>query len=187
MLEELIERWGYLAVGIGVFLEGETVLIAAGTLCHRGLLSPPLVWTAGFAGSVAWSQFWFRTGKRFGLLGLQRRPDWHARAVQLERWMTRHASLFVIGFRFVAGMGTVSPTFLGATGYPLHRFIAFDSLGAALWTIVFGSIGWAIAAGLTGLVGPTALVSELLAIAVTASCGLWLMLRLLRRRTASSE
>ena len=41
-LEELIVRWGYLAIGFGVFLEGESVVILGGALAHRGLLSLPL-------------------------------------------------------------------------------------------------------------------------------------------------
>ncbi|MDB4986854.1 MAG: hypothetical protein JWN04_2032, partial [Myxococcaceae bacterium] len=30
MLASLVLRWGYLAVGVGTMLEGETVLLAAG-------------------------------------------------------------------------------------------------------------------------------------------------------------
>jgi membrane protein DedA with SNARE-associated domain len=50
-VESLIEEYGYIAVFVGAFLEGETVLVLAGFAAHRGHLDLPRVITmAMFAG-----------------------------------------------------------------------------------------------------------------------------------------
>ena len=46
----------YVVVALGVALEGETALVAAGALAHRGDLSLPLVMLAAFIGSVSADQ-----------------------------------------------------------------------------------------------------------------------------------
>ena len=50
MLQELVSRWGYLAIAIATFIEGEVVLIWAGALAHQGMLSLPLVALAATVG-----------------------------------------------------------------------------------------------------------------------------------------
>src|SRR5262245_557136 len=108
MLESLIIRWGYLAVGVGTFFEGEAILVLAGGLAHRGLLSLPLVVLAAFVGSVAGDQLWFQLGRRYGRALVARRPTWQARADTVQRRIDRHGGWFVFGFRFLYGIRTVT-------------------------------------------------------------------------------
>jgi membrane protein DedA with SNARE-associated domain len=147
MSDELIARWGYLAVAIGTFIEGEAVLIAAGALAQKQGLDLPLLVSFAAAGSIAWSQLWFHTGRRAARLAIGLRPSWQARRAPFERFLLRHGRLFVLGFRWVAGMGTVCPALLGASGYAWRSFVLLDSAGAALWAAVFVGVGWSVAAG----------------------------------------
>ena len=41
--ELLLQKFGYLAVFVGTFLEGETILVMAGFFAERGYLQIPLV------------------------------------------------------------------------------------------------------------------------------------------------
>lgn len=43
MIEQFVQTWGYAAVFAGTFLEGESVLIAAGFAAHRGMLDLAIV------------------------------------------------------------------------------------------------------------------------------------------------
>lgn len=191
MLDELIARWGYLAVGIGTFIEGETVLMAAGALARKGLLGLPLLLACAIAGSIAWSQLWFHTGRRAGSFALERRPQWRARAAELDRFMAQHGRSFVIAFRFVAGMGTVCPALLGASGYPARRYLLLDAIGAVVWSVAFTAIGWGLSAGLSKLLGRSTHVAEALTAAVTLGVVLWLAAKLSawsqRNRTRAVE
>jgi membrane protein DedA with SNARE-associated domain len=184
VFESLITDWGYAAIALGAFVEGETVLLAAGALAQRGLVSLPLVVLCGIAGSVGWSQLWFHLGRRFGRAALERRPAWQARSDDMQRWLTRYEHLFVLGFRFISGVGTAAPVLLGASGYHRRRFTALDTLGAGLWAAAFGSTGYGIGVGLRRLLGRGGGLLELVAVVVTvaATVGLGLRFALNRRR-----
>lgn len=57
--EELISTYGYVAVGIGTFQEGETILILGGFASHRGYLELPWVIACAFLGTLFGDRFYF--------------------------------------------------------------------------------------------------------------------------------
>ena len=68
-----VSHYGYVALFIGVFLEGETVLIAAGFAAHLGHLSLTWVILIAFAGSLTGDQFYFFLGRVRGKTFLRNR------------------------------------------------------------------------------------------------------------------
>jgi len=148
MIEHYIVRWGYAAIVVGTFFEGETVLVLGGAMAHRGLLSLPGVALSAFAGSLAGDQLWFLLGRRGGRLALAHRLRWQTQATRVNHWITRYGTTFVVGFRFIYGLRSVSPLILGASGYPPLRFLWLNIAGAALWAMCFSALGWGLSAGL---------------------------------------
>jgi membrane protein DedA with SNARE-associated domain len=148
--------------------------MAAGALARKGVLGVPLLLVYAVAGSVLWSQLWFHTGRGAGSIALRRRPKWQARAEEFERFMGRNGLLFLLGFRFVAGMGTVCPALLGASGYPARRYLVLDVIGAIVWASAFTATGWGLAAGLSKILGRNTHIPELLTAAATVGVILWL-------------
>lgn len=180
-MQELVAQWGYLGVVVGTFVGGETVLLAAGAIASKGLLSLPLVTLAAFAGSFAWGQFWYQTGRAFGRPFIGRRPVWRERARQGEERIGRYGDLFVIGSRFVAGMGLVAPLLLGAGRFPARRFVPLDVLGAAAWAAIIAGAGFGLGTGLSGLLGRSARWPELVVGAAMLGALFWCARRLPRR------
>jgi membrane protein DedA with SNARE-associated domain len=172
--EQIILRFGYVALGLGTFFEGETVVVAAGALAHRGLLSLPLVILVAFVGSVAGDQTWFHLGHRFGKPFIAKRPAWQARTAKVGLWLDRLGWFFVVAFRFIYGIRTVTPAYLGASGYPAGRFLVLNTIGAAVWAAIFGSAGYLVGAGLGALLHRATHVEEAIiaAIIVTVVAGL---------------
>jgi membrane protein DedA with SNARE-associated domain len=161
LLQLLTFNWRYVAIAAGTFVEGEAVLIAAGTLAQHGALSYSLVWLAGCVGSIAWSQCWFQIGRKLGTRVLERHPAWRASQPWLFRWSSRSDTVVVLFFRFVAGMGTFAPLFLGATGYAQRRYVRLDILAAALWALVFSAAGFGLSNELSQWLGRPIGVIEL--------------------------
>ena len=58
-LQSIIENYGYAAIFIGTFLEGETILILAGLAAHQGYLVLTWVILAAFLGSLCGDQLFF--------------------------------------------------------------------------------------------------------------------------------
>ncbi len=182
MLESLILRWGYLAVGLGTFFEGEAVVIIAGALAHRGLLSLPWVMGAAFAGAVAGDQVWFHVGRWLGKPLIERHHRLRARAGKAQAWLTRYGAVFVLGFRFVYGIRTATPMFLGASGYPTRLFLLLNTVGGACWAAVIAGVGWLLGASLASALGRKTHLVELLAAVGVALGVMWLVARLVQRR-----
>src|SRR5215467_8105120 len=101
MLESLIGRYGYLAILVGTFLEGETILVLGGFAAHRGLLELPGVMLSGFIGSLLSDQIFFYLGRRHGSAWLARRPKWRAGVERVRPIINRHATLLNLVFRFL--------------------------------------------------------------------------------------
>ncbi len=63
-LEILIRNYGYWAVLVGTFLEGETILVLGGLSAHLGYLKLPWVIAAAFCGTLPGDQLYFFLGRR---------------------------------------------------------------------------------------------------------------------------
>jgi membrane protein DedA with SNARE-associated domain len=177
-LEAFLLRWGYLAVGLGTFFEGETILIAAGALAHHGLLSLSWVMLSAFVGSLTGDQLWFVIGRRYGPPFIAKRPKLAARTEVVTGWLRKYGTAFVLGFRFLYGLRSVTPVLLGASRYAPRRFIVLNGVGAALWSVSFGYLGYGVGASLAALLARRGRIEELLLVAL----GVGLLVALLSRR-----
>jgi membrane protein DedA with SNARE-associated domain len=153
-IEQIVAQYGYTALIVGTFLEGETVLIAAGFAAHQGYLRLSWVILAAFAGSLAGDQLYFFLGRLKGRQFLQRRPAWQARIGRVERLVDRHATWIMLGFRFMYGLRTITPFVIGTVNISVGRFVLLNAAGALVWAIVIGCLGFAF-----GLVAETVLMN----------------------------
>lgn len=182
MFEELIRDWGYWAIGIGTFFEGETVLIAGGAMAHRGLLLLPGVILAAFVGCVCGDMVWFLGGRRFGRPYLQRNEKWRDRTARVEKWVHSYGAGFILCFRFIYGIRTVTPAVLGAMGYPVLKYAVLNVISGAIWAVAFGYIGFGLGAWLMSAIKRFGHVHELVALAIVFSFVGWTVWRRLKKR-----
>jgi membrane protein DedA with SNARE-associated domain len=178
MLEALLDQWGYLAIALGTFVEGEAVLLCAGALAHSGRLSLPLVILAATAGSLSWGQTWFWVGRKFGRAFIARRPSLRERTLRVELWLLRYGGWVVVGFRFIAGMAIVLPVLVAACGYRPRRFLFLDAVGAVIWASAFAAAGLGMGLSVEKILERPIGWSELVAIGVAGVLFVWLMTRL---------
>ena len=133
MLESLLNTYGYLAILLGTFLEGETIMILGGVAAHMGYLSLGWVITFGFLGTLLGDQLYFYLGRRHGGDFLARRPTWSARAQRVHRFIERYPVLLILGFRFLYGLRTVTPFVLGSSQVSYLQFTLLNLTGAGTW------------------------------------------------------
>ena len=141
-IEILIQKFGYLAICIGAFLEGETILIIGGFAAHRGYLMLPYVILAAFIGTLFGDQLFFFIGRFKGKQFLDRRLKWRSRVERAKRMMDRHHALVIIGFRFIYGIRTVTPFVLGMSNVKTWRFVFLNILSAIVWATGIGTAGY---------------------------------------------
>lgn len=143
MLEHLIQQYGYIAVFLGTFLEGETVLVLGGFAAHRGFLDIWFVILTAFLGSLAGDQTWFFIGRHKGMPFIERRPSWKGRSERVLDLLHRYHAPLLIGFRFLYGLRNPIPFVVGASGFSPWRFLVFNAIGAAIWAVAIGFAGYA--------------------------------------------
>lgn len=153
MLEDLLQQFGYPALVLGTFLEGEMSLLLAAYLALRGLLDLEMVMFGAFCGTFASDQLWYYLGRRHGQRLLARRPAWQALGDKALDQLRRYPDLWVLSFRFLYGMRTVMPLAIGLSGYSWRRYLLLDAIGAALWAGGLGLAAYQLGAALDVLLG----------------------------------
>jgi membrane protein DedA with SNARE-associated domain len=152
-LLHLIGRYGYLVVCFGVMLEsagvplpGETVLIAAGALVHRGVLGFGDALLFGILGAVVGDQIGYWVG-RFGGRPFVLRWGKYAfitpeRLERAERFFELHGGRAVFFARFIAGLRVFGALVAGISRMPWGKFALYNVLGGTAWATAAVSLGY---------------------------------------------
>jgi membrane protein DedA with SNARE-associated domain len=189
-LLHLIGRYGYLVVFFGVMLEsagvplpGETVLITAGVMVHRGVLSFGDALFFGILGAVIGDQIGYWVG-RFGGRPFALRWGRYAfitpeRLGRAEAFFARHGGSAVFLARFVAGLRVLGALVAGTTRMPWAKFALYNVLGGTVWATAAISLGYFLWASISLVEHWVGRVSLL----VVAALALALLLRWAYRRT----
>jgi len=185
-LEPLIEQYGYAAILIGTFFEGETILVIAGFLAHQGYLKIAGVTAAAFAGAMLGDQLFFHIGRWKGREFVASRPRLNRHSAKVEELLRRHQVWLILGFRFVYGLRTVTPFVLGASKVPAGLFLVLNSIGALAWAAAIGAAGYFFGTALEATLGHVK-EYELLAVGFLVGCALALStVHFLKRRRRST-
>ncbi len=188
-LLHLIGQYGYLVVFFGVMLEGagvplpgETVLIAAGVLIHRGVLDFEDTLFFGILGAVVGNQIGYWTG-RFGGRAFVLRWGRYAfitpeRLGHAEAFFARHGGSAIFLSRFVVGLRVFGALVAGTSRMPWVRFALYNVFGGIVWATAAVSLGyflWASISLVEHWVGRASLL-------LVAALALALLLRWVYRR-----
>jgi membrane protein DedA with SNARE-associated domain len=103
-LERIISQFGYPALIVGLLLEGETVLVLAAFMAHRGYLNLSLVILIGFVITFASDQFFFWLGRTKGNQFLEKKPAWKPNVERARSLLGHNTTVLFIGFRFMYGL-----------------------------------------------------------------------------------
>ena len=152
-LPGLIEHYGYAAILIGTFLEGETILVLAGLAAHQGYLVLTWVILAAFLGSLGGDQLFFYLGRKHSQAVLSRRPAWKQKVEKVHKLLNRFQTPMILGFRFLYGLRTVSPFVIGMGPVSFKKFILLNAAGALVWAVAVGSGGYLFGQALEIFIG----------------------------------
>ena len=141
-LTALLLKYGYIAVFLGTFLEGETILIMAGFAAHRGYLDLRWVVIVATVGSSLGDQIYFYLGTRYGWRILNRFPKLKPRAARVQVLLERYHLPLIPGIRFLYGLRMVGPLVIGMSSVSWLRFFVLNLLGATVWAVLISGLGY---------------------------------------------
>lgn len=151
-LEDLLARYGLLAVGLGAAIEGDLTLILAGVTAHLGYFPVPAAIAAGALGNFVSDCVWYAIGRRHSQRFRQSRLYRHA-GPTIQRLATKLGVWELIACRFVYGTKNASMVFWGLHDLPLRRFLPIDAISCAIGATVFGTLGYVLSGSASALIG----------------------------------
>ena len=186
--ESLLETYGYVAVFIGAFAEGETMLVLGGFAAQRGYLFLPGVILAALIGSLCADQLFFYLGRRHTQWVLDRFPLWKAHIERAHRLLERFRTPVLLGFRFMYGLRAILPFLFGMSSVSRKTFIILDVIAAIVWAVAVGTGGYLFGQTLEIILGDIRHY-ELIILGVVAIIGLllWALHRYLSRKRKAAR
>ncbi|TXC71758.1 DedA family protein [Sphingomonas ginsenosidivorax] len=183
-IESFITQYGLAAIFLGAGFEGETSVVTGGLLAHQHLL--PLVGTgvAAATGSFAADQLFFFIGRRYRDTARIRRMIEKPAFAKALGTLDRHPTAFILGFRFLYGLRTISPIAIGTSHVPARTFVALNAVSAIVWAVLFTGIGYLFGDQVLELLGGNKLVGIAILIGVVAA--IFVVLRLWTRYRAKA-
>jgi membrane-associated protein len=147
-LAALIEAAGYLGLFgivfaesgllIGFFLPGDSLLFTAGILAAQGFLNIIVVTAVCFLGAVLGDSFGYYFGKKTGPLIFKKDNSFFFHKDHIEKarlFYERHGGKTIILARFLPIIRTFAPILAGVGKMRYAVFLAYNIIGAVLWTI----------------------------------------------------
>ncbi len=138
----LLQVYKYWIVIGGALVEGEMVLILAGAAAQQGYMSLHFVIAMAFIGAVIHDHLLFILGRHWGKKIFNRFPTWQVRVDKITIMINRYDRLFIMGFRFVYGIRTITPLILGTTRMPFWRYSVLVTLSAFIWALIISYLGY---------------------------------------------
>ena len=141
-MEDLLAQFGYIAVFIGTFLEGETILALAGLAASNGYLTLTNVILVAIVGAFLGDQTCFFLGRRYGNRILGRFPTLAAKAPRVQNLLRRWDAPAVMLLRFCYGLRIAGPIIIGSSGISAWRLAFFNFIGTLIWAPIVATIGY---------------------------------------------
>jgi membrane protein DedA with SNARE-associated domain len=186
-LAALVQSYGYLAVFIGAFLEGETIVALGGFAAFRGHLELWIVIVVALVAGFLGDQFYFFLGRYKGQDLLAKRPEWQARAHRFDELLARYHTPLIVAIRFMYGFRIIGPVMLGMGRVESWKFVVFNFIGACIWAPLIAGLGFLFGQAIEALMKDIKQFEIGAAILVAISIGTWLIWRHRQRKKEKAK
>ncbi|NBP71120.1 MAG: hypothetical protein EBU52_20570 [Cytophagia bacterium] len=118
-MQQFLDQYGYLALLVGTFFEGETAILIASSLIHKGF-------------------FEFPNGKYF----IERKPKLKALVAPVTNLFHRYQIQLLLSYRFLYGFRIIIPVVFGMSGLTPSRYLLFTIVSGLFWASVVSTVGY---------------------------------------------
>lgn len=171
---------------LGLPVPGPLFLLAAGALAATGKfgLAPAIILAVVACVLADWP--WYEAGRQRGdkvlhfVHRLARDPDAHDRRAKAT--FARYGPSILVVSKFVPGLDAVAPPLAGTSRTSRLHFLAFDALGAFLYSCAYAGLGYVFRHDLDRAAAYAARTGTALAGVAFAGLSIYAVIKLLRRR-----
>lgn len=141
-MENFLDQYGYLALMVGTFFEGETAILMASSLIYRGLFDFPLTILFAFSGSFISDWIYYLIGRLNGKYFLAKRPKLEARVKPVTLFFHKHKLQILFSYRFLYGFRVIIPLVVGMSGIRPGAYLFYSILTGLLWATLVSTTGY---------------------------------------------
>jgi len=143
-VEEFLDQYGYLALSIGTFFEGETAILVASSLIHRGLFEGPYTVFFGFVGSFISDWLYYFVGRLNGKYFIEKRPSLKARVAPVQAFFELHQLQILLSYRFLYGFRVIIPLIIGMSAIKPLQYLFYTIVSGLIWASTVSTTGYLI-------------------------------------------
>lgn len=135
-------NYGYAAILIGSFFEGETILVLGGLAVQQGYLNLPLVFLCSLLGTLASDNLFFFLGRFHGHKLVAKYRFFHKLTTVSDKLSGKSGPFIAFAMRFMYGFRHLAPVSLGMSTIKVKTFLFFNFLGGLTWVLSIGFAGY---------------------------------------------
>lgn len=144
----LLPDYGYFAVLIAAFWEGEAVLILAGAMCGAGYLDWRMTVLAAAIGGAAGDQIYFYAAHERAARIIQKSSRLRRWYPRVSRFVLRYGTVAVLLSRFAAGLRITIPLICATAAMPPKKYSMLNLISAFAWASMWVTISYQFGAHL---------------------------------------
>jgi membrane protein DedA with SNARE-associated domain len=195
---QFIVRHGYpilfaavFARQLGLPVPAPWFLLAAGALAASGKLGVVAALGLAVSGCVLADWIWYEAGRAWGerVLHFIHRftPDPEAADRRSKKMFARHGVQLLVLDKFVPGLDAVVPPLAGTSGTARLRFLAFETVGASLWSSAYAGLGYVFSHDLDRAAAQVSRAGTWVTSVLVAALGIYAVCKLIRWRRPTGE
>jgi membrane protein DedA with SNARE-associated domain len=197
----LMSSLGYVGIALLMFLENlfppipsELIMPLAGFTVSKGEMALVPAIAAGVIGTMLGALPWYYVGKIAGETRIRRWLDRYGRWIGIsaedidksKKWFYRHGTKAVFVGRLIPGIRTLISLPAGFSGMAMPQFLIYSTLGTLAWVGLLTGAGYLLGDNYEQVDGYLEPVSKLVLAGLLIIFGIWLVLKLKRRRNRSA-
>ena len=173
--ELLLHKFGYFAVFIGTFLEGETILVMAGFFAERGYMEIFTVAIVAACGAYVGHTFWFWLGRTQGVRLLDRFPRMKKHFGRGIRIFERYGAPAIFITQWLYGLRVTCAVIIGISRISVAKFLILEAITCLIWAAVISAAGYYFGRAVEHVLGRAAHIEKWgLIILLVGGIGIWL-------------
>lgn len=141
-MEKFINEFGYLALMVGTFFEGETAILTASSLIYKGLFNFPWTVLAAFGGSFLSDWIYYLIGRLNGKVFIAKRPKIATKVKPVTDFFHKNKFQILFSYRFLYGFRVVIPLVIGMSGLKPMSYLFYSVVTGLIWATTISTAGY---------------------------------------------
>lgn len=175
--QQFIEQYGYWAVFVWTFIEGESVFIAAAALAAAGLLTPWKVIVVAACGAYIGHIVFFWLGRWKGVKVIEAVPFLKRHYAKANKVLDHYAHWSIFIFQYLYGTRLVAAIMFGCSSISFIRFALLQTVNCIAWALVIYTVGHLLGIAGVAILHRFGIVGLIVVLAIALLIGCWVYFR----------